>query len=72
MPDVMTEPPVFLKVDECAALYGVSRATLYALLMSGELPSVKIGRLRRVRRSDALTYAAQLPASLVESGPGRS
>lgn len=38
----------------------IARARVYALIKSGELPSVKIGRSRRIRSSDLAAYIASL------------
>ena len=43
------EDPGFLTVPEVAALMRVSRMTVYRLLESGTLPSVRVGRGFRVR-----------------------
>ncbi|MGW0992485.1 helix-turn-helix domain-containing protein [Streptomyces tendae] len=39
---------VALTVEEAARRLGVGRTTMYALVASGEVQSVQIGRLRRV------------------------
>ncbi|NYI05559.1 helix-turn-helix domain-containing protein [Allostreptomyces psammosilenae] len=39
---------VVLTVEEAARRLGIGRTTMYDLLSSGKIPSVKIGRLRRV------------------------
>ncbi len=39
---------VALTVEEAARRLGVGRTTMYALVSSGEIPSVTVGRLRRV------------------------
>lgn len=40
--------PQLLNVNEAAKLLAVSRATIYELMECGELPSVWIGRARRI------------------------
>ena len=40
--------PLLLTVRQTARELGLSRSTIYALIGSGELASVKIGRSRRV------------------------
>lgn len=40
-----------VKLPEAMRVLSVCRATLYNLMGSGELPFVKIGKLRRVRMS---------------------
>ncbi len=39
---------VLLRIDEAAALLGVGRSFLYALVQRGEIGSVKLGRARRI------------------------
>ncbi len=59
-------PPqrMLLSVAEVAAELGCGRDTVYALLTSGALPSVRLGgRLRRIRRTDLTTYVESLTAS---------
>ena len=52
--------PLLLSVDQAAESLGVGMTLMRALVSSGEVESVKIGRLRRVP-SDALSaYVAQL------------
>ena len=41
-----------LSADELARELGVCRMTAYHLLWSGAIPSLKIGRLRKVRSED--------------------
>ncbi len=59
-------PPqrLLLSVAEVTAELGCGRDTVYALLSSGALPSVRLGgRLRRIRRTDLTTYVESLAAS---------
>lgn len=59
-------PPqrLLLSVAEVATELGCGRDTVYALLTSGALPSVRLGgRLRRIRRTDLTTYVESLTAS---------
>lgn len=41
-------PRLMLTVPEAASRLSVGRSTVYAMMRSGELPSVAIGRLRRI------------------------
>jgi excisionase family DNA binding protein len=43
-----TSERLLLRIDEVAAMIGVSRTTAYALVNKRELPSVRIGGLLRV------------------------
>jgi excisionase family DNA binding protein len=54
--------PTLLKVEEAAARLRIGRTTLYALIRTGDIPSVRIGRLRRLRPTDLADYAACLSA----------
>jgi len=55
-------PPerVLLTPEEAGEGLGVGRTTIYALMKSGELESVQIGRLRRIPTSALHEYAARL------------
>jgi len=53
-------PVVLLSPEQAAARLGVGRTTLYGLLKSGELRSVRIGRLRRVPLGELRSYMAHL------------
>ena len=45
-----------LSADELARELGVGRTSAYSLLWSGTIPSMKLGRLRKVRREDLEAY----------------
>ncbi|MFJ7249069.1 helix-turn-helix domain-containing protein [Kitasatospora sp. NPDC098652] len=49
---------VALTVEEAARRLGVGRTTMYALVASGEVPSMTIGRLRRVPAEALKEYVA--------------
>ncbi|MDH6119360.1 excisionase family DNA binding protein [Kitasatospora sp. GAS204A] len=49
---------VALTVEEAARRLGVGRTTMYALVAAGEVPSVTIGRLRRVPAQALADYMA--------------
>ncbi|MBK0866147.1 helix-turn-helix domain-containing protein [Saccharopolyspora sp. HNM0986] len=51
---------VLLTVEEAAQQLGIGRTTAYALVRSGELESVHIGRLRRIPKEAIDQYAARL------------
>ena len=57
-----TPPRLLLTVDEAAEQLGIGRTTAWALIRSGALESVQIGRLRRVHIDAVAAYAAQLSA----------
>ncbi len=47
---------------EAADLVSVSRAHFYSLMGRGEIPSLVLGRSRRIRREALLSYLARLEA----------
>jgi len=49
-----------LSAEELARELGVGRTTAYNLLWSGQIPSMKIGRLRKVHRSDVIAFIQSL------------
>lgn len=42
------EAKLLLSPDEACEALGIKRSTLFKMLESGEIPSIKIGRLRRI------------------------
>ena len=51
------------RVPEAAKLLGLGRTSVYALLKSGALNSVHVGRSRRIRRDDLDRFIQCLPSS---------
>jgi excisionase family DNA binding protein len=45
-----------LKAKEVAEILQISRAMAYNLMLRGELPTVRIGKCRRVRPEDLIKY----------------
>lgn len=56
---VSKDPPLLLKIVDVARLLGVSRAHVGNLVARHEIPSVKIGTCRRVRRDQLLEWLNQ-------------
>jgi len=54
---------VLLTVEEAAERLRVGRTKVYALIRSGEIPSVQIGRLRRIHVDALNEYAERLTHS---------
>ena len=48
-----------LKPEEVAALLGISRSLIYHLMQIGEMPSIRIRRVCRVRQQDLEAYIAK-------------
>jgi len=53
-------PKLLLTVEEAADLLSIGRSLMYALIRSGAIPSVRIGRLRRIRPADLAAFTQQL------------
>ncbi len=45
---LVTEERVTLTVEETATRLGIGRSLAYMMIQRGEIPSVKLGKLRRV------------------------
>ena len=63
-----TEAVQLLTVVDAAEHLRISRSKLYELLADGEIPSVRIGRTRRI----AMSALAEFVASHAETGTARS
>ena len=65
-PSTQTEVTEYLmSPDEVRQHLGLSRTFVYRLLATGAIPCVRIGRLRKVRRSDLEQF---IEAHLVHEG----
>ena len=53
-------PSILLTPAEAATALAIGRSFLYELIADGTIPSVKIGRSRRIRRTDLEAYVALL------------
>lgn len=67
---VVDDPPsgILLTVEEAAERLRIGRTTLFRLIGTGQIASVQIGRLRRLRPVDLEAYAASLPARVTAVG----
>jgi len=61
-PDPAGPPPTrtLLSVEAAATQLSIGRTTMYALLKTGAIESVRVGRLRRVPASALTDYVARL------------
>ncbi len=59
---------LLLRPEEAAAVLGIGRTTLYDLLRTGQLPSVRIGASRRVPVRALHTFVDSLARRRVELG----
>lgn len=60
---------ILLTPLEAAAALGIGRSKVYELLQSGQLPSVHVGRCRRVHADAVRRFATSLTACAEGSGP---
>ena len=44
----VSEPRLLLRIEEAAQRLGIGRSLMYRLVLSGEIESVHVGRLRRI------------------------
>jgi excisionase family DNA binding protein len=60
---IPTEPePFLLTVEEAAQRLRIGRTMMFELIRTGQVKSVKLGTLRRIRPADLQAYADQLGA----------
>jgi len=61
---------LLLKPAEAAEILGIARSRTYALIASGELPSVRIGKSVRVPLEALHEWIERLPSSYKASNDG--
>jgi len=49
-----------MTIKEASKALGIGRSTLYGLVMSGDIKSIKIGSCRRIKRADLEAYVESL------------
>ena len=59
--------PLLLRIDDAAQRLSISRATMYRLIQSGELPIVRIGTAVRVRAIELDLWVAGIRANTSET-----
>ncbi|MGY1845878.1 helix-turn-helix domain-containing protein [Blastococcus sp. SYSU DS1021] len=65
--DVMASDRLLLTPEEAAKVLRIGRTTVYALIKSGELRPVHIGRSCRISQAEVEAYVRRLQA--VQTGP---
>lgn len=60
---IPTAGPLLLTVEQAAQQLGIGRTTVFALLKSGELESIPLGRLRRIPAECITEYIDRLRAA---------
>lgn len=58
--ELQSEGVALMTLDQAAASLAVSERTVRRLVAGGDLPSVRLGRARRIHVEDLATYAAEL------------
>lgn len=53
-----SDAPLLLRMADAARLLSVSRTSMYALVASGHVRSIRVGRSRRVARAEIERFAA--------------
>jgi excisionase family DNA binding protein len=62
-------PPLLLDVEQAMAALGISRGTIYHLINSGEIRSLKVGpRRRKISRSALDDYIAKQESRVQTAG----
>lgn len=51
---------LLISTEEAARTLGIGRTRMYELLRTGEVPSIKLGRSRRIRPEDLEEYVQHL------------
>jgi len=59
-PTAQHDVRIVLTVEEAAQRLGVGRSLMYALVTSGAVESIRIGRLRRIPTDALTTFVASL------------
>lgn len=63
----ITRPPILMRVSEVAQELRLARSFVYALIQSGQLPAVRIGRSIRVPRAELETWVRERAETAVRS-----
>lgn len=63
IPEYPKTAPLLVRVEEAARLLSLSRSTIYEMLDSGELPSVRRGAARRIPIAALHAWIAQQTGS---------
>ncbi len=70
--DVVASSPLLLTPEEAATVLRIGRTTVYALMKTGDLRPVHIGRSCRLPRAELERYVRCLQMSTDEFDPPRS
>ena len=62
VPKLPVAPKTLLTVEEAAARLSLGRTSMFTLIKTGQVASVRIGRARRIPAGEVDAYAARLMA----------
>jgi excisionase family DNA binding protein len=57
------QPRLVFSVEAAAEVLSISRTRMFALIKTGEMPSIQVGRLRRIPAGALAEYVARLTAA---------
>lgn len=66
--DQTTAPRVMLTPEQAAEAIGVGRTTMFALIKTGDIESIRIGHLRRIPAAALEAYANRLITEQTHEG----
>jgi|BarGraIncu00222A_1022003.scaffolds.fasta_scaffold33452_3 excisionase family DNA binding protein len=61
----MPNEPLFLTIEEVAHRLGMGRTWVYERVLFGDLPSVKLGRARRIPAESVNAFADRITAEQI-------
>ena len=67
-PQAQSHEKLLLTVEEAAHLLSLGRSTVYTLLQRGEIPSISIGKSRRIPVDGLRQWIRVQPGGYVSSG----
>ncbi len=67
---VPRQEQLLLRIEEAAARLGIGRSLMYRLVLSGEVESVHVGRLRRIPAECLAEHVARLRAGARSTDAG--
>jgi excisionase family DNA binding protein len=66
---IVADKPLLLDIDDVMAELSVGRSTVFGLISSGQLRSVKVGRRRLIPATSLLDFVAELDkVTVAEAG----
>ncbi len=66
------EQPVLLRADQVAQILALGRSKVFELLATQQIPSISIGRSRRVLREDLMAWIEKQRSREQDGGEGGS